>query len=39
MIFLGLSSVPIAWALEAARIFFVVCRCVVSEFGMSYRRG
>jgi len=32
-----------AWALEAARIFFVVCGCAVcgwaAGFGMGYRRG
>ena len=32
-----------AWALEAARIFFVVCGCTVCGwalgFGMGYRRG
>jgi hypothetical protein len=42
-ILLRLSSAPLAWALEAARVFFVVCGCVVCGwavvFGMGYRRG
>ena len=43
MTVLRLPSAPLAWALEAARIFFVVCGCAVSRwalgFGMGYRRG
>jgi hypothetical protein len=42
-VLLRLSCAPLAWALEAARVFFVVCGCVVSGwavvFGMGYRRG
>ena len=43
MTLLHLSSAPLAWALEAARIFFVICGCAVCGwalgFGMGYRRG
>ena len=43
MTFLRLSSAPLAGALEAARIFFILCGCAVCAwalgFGMSYRRG
>ena len=43
MIWLRLSSAPLAWALEAARISLVLFGCGASGwalgFGMGYRRG
>jgi len=43
MTFLRLSSAPLAWALEAARISLVLFGCGASGwalgFGMGYRRG
>jgi hypothetical protein len=43
MTFLHLSSAPLVWALEVARIFVFLCGCVASGwavgFGMGYSRG
>jgi hypothetical protein len=43
MTLLRLTFASLAWALEAARIFFVLCGCAVRacalRFGMGYRRG